>query len=440
MRLNACFVTVLLAVALASPVPKISQVKSLEQDTKVETKETAPKIEENVEAEDKDRSKKSAICVEINPSLSQPQQVSCNGNQALVPNIPLAIQANPIPQQIQTVNMLPPVKMIPQASILMPQSVVQPINTLQFVQPAVQPCHQPILSANMIQSGSKINAIPPSSKPKPQAKPNSALTENTTPVLPQPLPEPQESLAVLPVAPACHDHIITIPSNPIVVVPEIDQARLAQLASAFQVPPASISPYDYSLYNGQSPCNCQRNRMVDNPSLESMAMQMVPVQAYSTPIARTPVMVPNMQMAGLEPRTHHIHQHSKIYPTTIENTVIQKSDVISSHPYRPMVDVMYGPGGLSINAYRNNVNSPTPAQYSLRNQENAFNSPDSDISNLVQSNKVQREIDGNQLTPEDVEEAGQQGQAFLIDGRRDTRSNKETEQEEPGAAMNLIDM
>ncbi|XP_076631756.1 uncharacterized protein LOC143346935 [Colletes latitarsis] len=443
MHLSACFAILVVAVALsqAGPAPKITEKKSLVEDVKLEPKKTDLKIEEI--GEDKDRTKKSAgtFCVQINPGSTQPTQVSCNGNQPAVQT--LAIQAEPVSQQIQTLSMLQPfVHVVPQAGIVMPQPVVPPINTLQIVQPAAQPCAQSIPSVNIIQSDRSI------SKPKPKPKPTSASmveikTTTEQPVriekLPQSLPEPQETLAMLPIAPACHDHIITIPSNPVVVVPQFDQN---QLATIVQVP--SISSCDNPLHNILNPCTCQKNVAVLNEaSVEPMAMQMLPVMSYSSPLTKSPIMMPyNFNMPrtqplqvetsasvdGITPRHHHHHK----VPSTFQQIVVNGNPETPFNPYLSsgFADMTYGSRGLMINASPENHNTANTmiqhGQISLRNHENASNDPVAyDMNGLAQPNKTPRDTKATKLTPEKTVETKQQGQALLIDGRRSTTNNKE---------------
>ncbi|XP_043256256.1 uncharacterized protein LOC122399555 [Colletes gigas] len=443
MRLSACFAILVVAVALsqAGPVPKITEKKSLVEDVKQESTKTDLKIEEN--GEDKDRAKKSAgtFCVQINPGSTQPTQVSCQGNQAAVQT--LAIQAEPVSQQIQTLGMLQPyVHVVPQTGIVMPQPLVPSINTLQIVQPAAQPCAQSIPSVNIIQSDQSI----PKPKPKPKPTSTSMVDIKTTtkrPLriekLPQSLPEPQETLAMLPIAPACHDHIITIPSNPVVVVPQFDQN---QLASIVQVP--SVSSSDNPLHNILNPCTCQKNVAVLNePSVEPMAMQMVPVMSYSSSLAKSPMMMPynfNMprtqplqvetsaSVAGMTPRHHHHRQN----PSSFQQIVVNGNPETPYNPYpgRGFADMSYGSRGLMINVSPENYNTANTmiqhGQMSLRNHENAMNDPVAyDTNGLAQSNKTPRDTKATKQAPEKTVETKQQGKASLIDGRRSTTNNKE---------------
>lgn len=296
MHLSMCFTVLLLGIALAQAVPttKITEKKSVVEDAKLESKKTALNIEET--GENKDRAKKSteSFCVQINPGSSQPTQVSCQKNQATVQKIPLAIQAEPVPQQIQTLSMLQPVaQLMPQASIVMPQSVVQPISTLQIIQPAAQSYVQSVPSVNIIQSAPQSNVVQTISKPKPKPKPASAptveiktTTEQPKPMhieqFQQPLPEPQKTLAMMPVASTCNEHVITISPNPVVVVPEFDQNAAATIV---QVP--SVSSY------GNPLCSCQNNvAVLGDSGVESMAVQMLPAMSYSSSFAKSPMMIP----------------------------------------------------------------------------------------------------------------------------------------------------
>lgn len=302
MHVNACFAILLLAIALAQagPAPKTIEKKSLAEDTKLETKKADLKIEEA--GEDKDRAKKSAttFCVQIKPGSTQPTQVPCPCNQAAVQRMPVTVQSQSVPQQIQAMSLVQPVAQVaqvPQANILVPQPVLPPFNTLQIVQSAAQPCVQSAPAVNIIQSIPQSNIGQRIPKPKPKPRPTSApaveietITEAPKPErieqVPQVLSEPQETLTVLPYAPACHDHLITIPSSPLMLMTEPEPA---QLATIVQMPSSCSNP----LHGVISPCSCQSNVAVLNePGVESMSMEMLPVMSYSSAYARSPLVTP----------------------------------------------------------------------------------------------------------------------------------------------------
>lgn len=294
MHLNVCFLCLFLCVALieAGPAPKTIEKKSLTEDVKSESKKTDLKIEET--GEDKDRSKKSTFCVQIGSEASQPAQVSWKENQMAVQKIPMALHTQS--QPIQTLNVLQPVaQTLSQASVMVPQQMVQPIHTLQIVQSPPQPCAQSAPAVNIIQSVPQTNVIKSIQKPKPKPKPTATETkpvsEEQKPMrieqIPQPLPEPQETLTVLPVAPTCHEHLITVPSNPMMLVPELEQP---QMAAFVQVP--SMLPCTNPLHGFLNPCSCQQNlAMFSESGIEPMAMKMLPI-TYSSTFARPPLIMP----------------------------------------------------------------------------------------------------------------------------------------------------
>lgn len=450
MHINACFAVLLLAIALAQagPAPKTIEKKSLAEDTKLETRKADLKIEEA--GEEKDRAKKSAttFCVQIKPGSAE------------------AIQVQSVPQQIQAMNLVQPVAQVaqvPQANILVPQPVLPAFNTLQIVQPATAPCMQSAPAVNIIQSIPQSNIIQHIPKPKPKPMPTSApaveietTTEAPKPdrieLAPEPLPKPQETLTVLPYAPACQDQLITIPSSSLVLMTEPERA---QLATIIQVPSSCNNP----LHGFISPCSCQSNVAVLNePSVESMSMKMLPAMSYSSPYARSAAMtrypasmgqrVITQQRPAPQARTHtHIdvqvpgfgyysghhghHGHYKAYP----NMYINAAGSAPVQSPTPSVEGSNSPKGVTINAYPQNIGAITSmvqtayrsSDNTLRSGENASNNPvASGATYLQQANKAPREIDPKQLAPEKVEEIeAEKGQAFLVDGRRNARSNKE---------------
>ncbi|XP_076684647.1 uncharacterized protein LOC143377352 [Andrena cerasifolii] len=469
MHINVCFAILLLAIALAQagPAPKTIEKKSLAEDTKLETKKADLKIEEA--GEDKDRAKKSAttFCVQIKPGSNQQVQVPCKDNQAVAQRMPFTVQSQSVPQQIQAMSLVQPVvqaPQVPQANILVPQPVLPPFNTLQIVQSAAPPCAQSAPAVNIIQSIPQSNIVQHIPKPKPKPKPTSAPaveieTITETPKsdyieqVPEPLPEPQETLTMLPYATACQDHLITIPSSPLMLMTEPEPA---QLATIIQVPSSCNNP----LHGIISPCSCQSNVAVLNePSVESMSMKMLPVMSYSSPYTRSSLMTPylsNMvqrvmtpQRAAQQGRTsthidvhmpgyghyHHDHHGHHKHHKGYQNTYINAADTVPVQPLTPSVDGSNSPKGVIINAYPQNIGAITSmvqtayrsSGNTLRSGESASNNPvASGVTYIQQTNKAPREVDPNQLAPEKVEEIEtEKGQALLIDGRRNARSNKE---------------
>ena len=475
MHINACFAILLLAIALAQagPAPKTVEKKSLAEDTKLETRKADLKIEEA--GEEKDRAKKSAttFCVQIKPGSTEAIQVPCKDNQAVAQRMPFTIQSQSVPQQIQAMNFVQPVAQVaqvPQANILVPQPLLPAFNTLQIVQPATPPCMQSAPAVNIIQSIPQSNIVQHIPKPKPKPMPTSApavevetITKAPKPdrieQAPEPLPEPQETLTVLPYAPACQDQLITIPSSSLVLMTE---PELAQLATIIQVPSSCNNP----LHGVISPCSCQSNLAVLNePSVESMSMNMLPAMSYSSPYARSAAMtrypasigqrVLTQQRPAPQARHHtHIdvqvpgfgyysghhghHGHYKVYPNMYINAAGSAGSAPVQSPIQspiPSVEGSNSPKGVTINAYPQNIGAITSmvqtayrsSDNTLRSGENASNNPvASGATYLQQTNKAPREIDPKQLAPEKVEEIeAEKGQAFLVDGRRNARSNKE---------------
>ena len=453
MHLNACFLCLFLCVALieAGPAPKTIEKKSLAEDVKAESKKADLKIEEA--GEDKDRSKKSTFCVQIGSEASQPAQVSWKENQMGVQNIPMALHTQS--QPIQTLNLQPVAQTLPQASVMMPQQMVQPpIHTLQIVQSPPQPCAPaPAPAVNIIQSVPQTKVIKTIQKPKPKPKPTG---EEQKPMrieqIPQPLPEPQETLTVLPVAPTCHEHLMLV-----------SEPEQPQMATYVQVP--SMIPCTNPMHGYLNPCSCQQNlAMFSESGIEPMAMKMLPI-AYSSTYARPPLIMPydtnafshvvvndNVDVkVGPQARTHnhikvkyphHIHVRPELSQQTIyQNMYVQGSEggIPSSYASRDLVDNAYATKEVTINAFPQtfrDANSMHQAGYqfvedSLGNQDNASNNPTfSEVDDLMQSNKTPRQIESNQLLPENTVETKQDdGRAMLIDGRRNARSNKEKTKE-----------
>ncbi|KAL2743103.1 bromodomain-containing protein 4-like [Vespula maculifrons] len=204
-----------LALAVAGPVSKISEKKSLVDNTKL-VKEV-PKIEEI--GDEKDRSKKSTttFCVEIRPGSNEPVQIpcACKNKEGNVPQLsvqqtpdspalyssPQSVPAHPhSPQSVniihapsqppQTLNIIQPAPTLHAVQFLQPQGNNPPaIQTLNFLQPSAQlsePAHQsvhitlpskpeselsePVYSEKIILPPSE-SAPQPESQPAPQPSP-----------------------------------------------------------------------------------------------------------------------------------------------------------------------------------------------------------------------------------------------------------------------------
>lgn len=429
MKLNACFLIVLLGIGLAQagPAPKNIEKKSLAEDSEAETVKEDLQIDEA--DDDKDRSKKAALCLQIEPENRY--------------TVPLTMQAQAIPQQLQTLSMIQPqasimvpqqiVQPIPQplsqANIVLPQQVVQPIHTVRIVQPASPPCAQ----SAPIQSPPEVTPKPdPKPAPTPDAEPI-PVTERPEPmrIVERPLyqlPEPQESLAVMPIVPAYHEHLMMIPEP--------------EPSMYVQVP--AVSSCTNPLHGLVNECTCQK--------VEPMAM--MPVPSYSFTYAKSPVMMPQAHTkVGPHGRTktyvnvnaalpYHTVGHQHIHPHTHKQTIHQNmyvqemdSGMVNPYPARQLVDSSYEGAGVTINAFPHTFKGAHPVQHatyplpagSLRNKENILRKPMSpETHSLMSSNKMPRETDSNQLSPEAMTESKQEeGKAMLIDGRRNARSNKE---------------
>ncbi|CAK9818359.1 hypothetical protein ANTQUA_LOCUS9776 [Anthophora quadrimaculata] len=436
MHLSMRFVFLLVGVTLiqAGPVTKTIEKKSLAETVEAEAKQENLNIEEN--GEEKDRSKKAALCFQIQPN---PQQ-AVKENLVAVQNIPLRIQAHQsVPSQIHTLNVLQPiVQALPQPSIIIPQ---QPVSNLHIAQHSLQPSS----SVNVIQSSSNTNVIHGIEKQQPQSKskPTPAPVTETVPVSerpkpmhieqePQPLPKPQETLALLPVAPAYEERLMFIPEQP-------------QFVPLMEVP--ATTPCTNPLHNYLTSCTCSNVR--------PFAMNMVPVMPYPSAYARPPMMMPHIvaekMRLGADGRTgshidlnvsnqrhHHPHHHSH---DSYQNMYVIGGGSSGAGQYgtKQLMENMYTSKGISYSsfpAFRAVSPFVHPAlsltESTLRNKENTMHNPiDSETSDLMQTNKSPREANANQLLPEKMEEIKQeQGQAMLIDGRRNIRSNKEKTKEQ----------
>ncbi|XP_076397606.1 uncharacterized protein LOC143266056 [Megachile rotundata] len=468
---NACFVFLLLCIALiqAGPAPKNVEKKSLTEDTNAESKKVDLNMEET--GEDKDRSKKSTLCVQIGSGTSQPAQVAWKENQISTQKFPLSLHTQP--QQIQTLNVVQPAQTLPQASVVMPQQMVQPVHTLQIVQSPPQPCTQSAPAVNIIQPVPQSTVIKTTQKPKPKPKPVATeikpATEEEKPMriehLPQPLPEPQETLTVLPVASTCHEHLFTVPSNPMMLVAESEQP---QLAAIVQVP--SMLPCSNPLHRYLNPCPCQQNIAVLSESgIEPISMKVLPIASYSSTLTRPPLVMPyDAKMLShivsngnvdtkLSPhaRSHHgyvkvkLPHHVHVQPQLNQQTVFQNMYVrglesnIEPYTSRDLVDNTHATKEVTINAFPQtfrDANSMQQPSYRFIDGSLRIDEIPSNTNDLMQSNKAPREIDSNQLMSENMEEIKQQdGRISLTDGRRNARSNNEKVKETEKKNKNKLD-
>ncbi|XP_033337931.2 uncharacterized protein LOC117227094 [Megalopta genalis] len=445
MRFTVCFSILVLGVALtqAGPTVKATEKKSLTEDSNLGSEKEVLKIDDP--GSDKDRAKKSAsFCVEIKPGSSHPNQVPCKSNQAVVQKSTFDVQSESAAQPVQTYSFVQPSYVqsysVPQASITLPQQFVQPYQSLQVVQSSSQPYAEPTPSVNIIPSVPQTNVVPQTSVEKPKAKPTPAPSVETKerPKLmrieqaPEALPVPQETLTVLPVAPAYHEHLYAIPSTSMMIHTEPEQM---QVASLLQVP--SVSPCGNPLHGILSPCPCQNNMAILSESaVEPMAIKVLSAMPYSTQFARSPVVMPYDSKMHIVPNDHmgkaraqgrtHVHSHINVnadlphvrqimessYPAIYQKSLALGMNTlpVNSYATRGLVDSAYGNSGITINSYPTTFRAASPmipVVGSLRNAENAENSPLAfEVNDLVQTNKIAREIDSSQL-PAKMEEIEQ---------------------------------
>ncbi|KAL2713902.1 bromodomain-containing protein 4-like [Vespula squamosa] len=209
--------TLVVALAVAGPVSKISEKKFLDDNTKL-VKEV-PKIEEI--GDEKDRSKKSTttFCVEIRPGSNEPVQIpcACKNKEEKVPQLTgQQISENPAlylspqsvpahqhtPQSVniihapsqppQTLNIIQPAPTLHAVQFLQPQSNNPPaVQTLNFLQPSAQlpePVHQSLHITVPSKPESEL------SEPVYSEKIVLPPSEST----PQPLPNPESQPAAQP--------------------------------------------------------------------------------------------------------------------------------------------------------------------------------------------------------------------------------------------------
>ncbi|CAL7942401.1 unnamed protein product [Xylocopa violacea] len=457
MKFNACFLFLLLSVTLirANPALKTTEKKSLTEESKAEATKENLKIEET--GEDKDRSKKAALCLQIEPISPQTAQIALNEHQLGLQNIPLAVQTQSIPQQVQSLSVVQPVasslsqanivvpqqmiqhfpQSLSQANIVLPQQIVNPVHTLRIVQPAIQPCAQSAPSVNIIQSTPQNKVSQTAQKPKP--KPTATHIKETEPVKelskpmriekqPLPLPAPQETLSVMPVVP-------TFQQEQMMLIPETEEATFIQIPSH----PICSNP----LHGLMTECTCQK--------MDSSALNMMPVASYPATYASmtVPHMVASQVKLGPQARTKTYvnvnipHSHSYQQPYTPQQPVYHQNTYMEGlnsamNPYgmNDMVDNSYASKtslpSLTINAFphsyraANSIPQSEFSENSLRNKQEVQASPmSSEIREFLTSNKVPRETDPDQLSPEKTQIKQDEGRAMLIDGRRNARSNKE---------------
>lgn len=224
MRSNVCFALSLLGLAVVQAVPLTgTEEKSVSNEATALTKDEI-KLEEP--GDEKDRAKKSTLCMDVHPgnkedkaALKSEVQVAPVHTLSLVPQqsqLPPQIQTynfQTAPQPLQAMGMMQSAQLVPQQSYVIPQPMSPPIHTLQIVhQP--QPC-PPQATLNIVEHMSE--PVPATPQPTPEPTPAPKVETITRP--PPPKPERLETMEIVPYSPPCNDMVV-IPSNPIVVVPE----------------------------------------------------------------------------------------------------------------------------------------------------------------------------------------------------------------------------
>lgn len=281
MNFNACFLLLLVSITLmhAGPTHKTIEKKSLAEDTKVETIKEDLKIEET--GEQKDRSKKAAVCLQIDPASPQ---VALNEN--FVQNIPLMVQAQLVPQQVQTLNFVQPIpQSLPQASIVVPQQIIQPASQplsqanivlpQQMLQPIhnvqiVQPSSEPHSANQIVQPPEELETDPePESTPSPKTEIESVTNHMNIEKPSQPLPVRQEALTMVPVVPRYQE---------LMFISEPEHATFVQVPS--------ISACNH-FHNPLTKCTCQ--------NIEPMTMNIMPFMSYASPYdTKSSLMMPHV--------------------------------------------------------------------------------------------------------------------------------------------------
>ncbi|KOX72037.1 hypothetical protein WN51_03185 [Melipona quadrifasciata] len=399
MKFNACFLLLWASITLthAGPTHKTIEKKSLAEDTKVETIKEDLKIEEI--GEQKDRSKKAAVCLQINPASPQ---VALNEN--FVQNVPLMMQVPQlVPQHVQTLNFVQPApQSLPQASIVVPQQIIQASQPLsqanivlpqQMLQPIhnvqiVQPSSEPHSANQIVQPPEELETDPqpePTSSPKTEIEsvtktPNHVNTEKFSKLL----PARQEALTVVPVVPRYQELMF-----------------ISEHATFVQVP--SISACNH-FHNQLTKCSCR--------NIEPVAINMMPFMSYSSPYdARSSLMMPHVHTSDAKD-----YKTNQVVPGLQEKPRSLISMNIPHYGHRPH----YHPTLRGMHYLH--------PETSLRNKYNLLSSPAliPEVHDLTQTNKSPRETDSSQLSLEKEGETKQaEGKATLIDGRRNARSNKE---------------
>ncbi|KAI4494431.1 hypothetical protein M0802_008923 [Mischocyttarus mexicanus] len=282
-----CVLTVVLAVAVAGPISKISEKKSLIGNTKLaKEEEGTPKIDEI--GADKDRSKKSTttFCVEIRPGSNELTQCSCKDkethNQHLAAQQishpqamsyaatqPAQLQPAGSPHSVniihapaqppQTLNIIQPAPTLHAVQFLQPQPQSQnpsSVQTLNFLQPSSNKPSEPFQQTLQFTIPSKQEE-----KPEKQVKYEKIMelpaehhtiheqASKPAPeviVLPQPAPQPAPEVIVLPQpAPQSAPEVIVLPQPAPQPAPEVILAPPSTPQPAPEViltPPSTPKP------------------------------------------------------------------------------------------------------------------------------------------------------------------------------------------------------
>lgn len=135
---------------------------------------------------------------------------------------------------------------------------------------------------------------------------------------------------------------------------------------------------------------------------------------------------------NVPPYIHHPHHLQQ--QTLYQQMYMQGLDS-TNNPYgtKELINNSYATKGFTTNTFPQTfreTNFMLP-ENSLTNKHNILgNSVTSEVDDLIQTNKMPRETDSNQLSPEKEGESREKGKAMLLDGRRNTRSNKEESTEQ----------
>ncbi|XP_076300766.1 uncharacterized protein LOC143218964 [Lasioglossum baleicum] len=473
MRPSVCFSILVLAVALAkaSPAVKPAEKKSSVEDAKLESEKEDLKIEDT--GSDKDRAKKSAsFSVAIKPAgFLQTVQAPCKGSQQVVPSSNIAVQSEPVAQSVQSYNIVQPsyvqssyvqpsyvqpsyvqssyvqpsyvqpsyvqpsyVQSMPQASIALPQQIGGPIQSLQVVTSSSKPCAESVPSVPQTETVPQVSVEKTNSNSDSEEVPKEQLKPERIELAPEPLPVPQETLAILPAAPSYHEHLYALPSSSMVMYPELQPMGLASLLQGSSTP----LPVHQ--------CPCQNNiAKFSEAAIEPMAVKVFP---YSSTVARSPIVMPhnarmhivthvsnnncsfsaqlwNLLLTDLYFQDHGMgvrprHSHSHIHAHVDVNAAKPQSFVVPASQYSTpgLVDVS-ATSGISLNPMTYRVASPILAG-SLGNSENYNNSPLAfEVNDLMQSNKVPREVNSSAK----MEEVKQQADDNRKSIKEETKQN-----------------